>query len=1141
MFSLGAEVDILPAVPVHALKSARSTTSEPPESFRSQDELNGLPRSASYTHLPGVQESQPIGAIKRTFSDNVLALLPDGSPKNRQSPYVPSKELLRSASKSGKGKVSITKFTLSAEDLESATRNDTNKPAAIAVTEKQKTLTGRSVSSTIRSLARRPWKTSSSRSPSPAPKEAKKLARSRNVSPDKKQSISTTSERGKAPPLVASRRSSRSSNVDDSELNPSPQISPIPQQRPPPQNKLVKRPLSAILRLNKSETSLGLSKKSSSQSLRSKNSSDKLSNLPSMKVPPIPSSLSSDRLSSASIDTSRKKDPLWSVFRTLEGDFQKSVRLIDCLKLCILTFHRFQSKSSSLKANVIRICLLPFLAKYADHPSNKTLRSEDLDRRVMILNKWWTGLLEMLNGRNNQSISGTDRPTFLDAVAGVMVRPEWRLPPYPIPRQPDTPPIQRSGMPASISTTSLESGGSDFLTESVHHNVRNIFVQNLLSQMAFVVDKMSMRSAPASLVAFCGKACAYAFFFCPGVADILVRLWHLSADTLRRIMTELDVPRGSKLKATSVEIASHFPPALRNLSITSHTALVKYLHHKMPLPLGAAYIRWYGPWISRWSGRDSDLFFVFTKHSHSLVAEILPGSTDKKKRAYVPGLVPVHAQILTVLESTLYRQVGQHQGDMYASSALDDIDAPDTAAPSMQMTTANAARSMAENRLIMLLRDLLAEPNPDHQGLRELYAESFGDIVKAATRKVSLYNHDACFVLCDFMEEVLAIMSRYHGIHPETDVLDWAFWFRVCRQMMGSHNTLTEIRLLAFVYSTWNILISNEDRRKELCLDWLLEPSFFERHFNHWCPMVRAYYLRLLCWRVARYDGDSTELDIAIYEALAERLNSSWAAYLYLRNEAEEHDHTLPSSAPCSPAPGRRLIIIRNDSQPLPVSMFTSFDKVISQMSSTQSTTPHTSIPNGSVNSDSARNPAKKRWSFMKNIIPFSTPGNTRPGEVTPPGSADDSSSVAGSDIAGISDAISIGSSAALPADLSRPPLSIPPHQPFSFKFSLEWLDRPNWPSKNRRLSPPKLPPPAQVLIQLRQEDRGQDKKEVEPREPSPESLGNLRYAGRALAEWAQIVGECQGFFERRMDEGVPANRLVETPTLGVESFRMYG
>lgn len=580
--------------------------------------------------------------------------------------------------------------------------------------------------------------------------------------------------------------------------------------------------------------------------------------------------------------------------------------------------------------------------------------------------------------------------------------------------------------------------------------------------------------------------------------------------------------------------------------MTSYAGLVRYLRHKMPMPLGVAYIRWYGPWTARWSGRDSDLFFVFTKHFHLLVAEILPSSIERGTRAYVPGLVVVHAQILSVLESTLYRHSHQHPGDMYASSALDDLDSPD-ATVTMSLTSVNAARSMAENRLIMLLRDLLAEVSPDQRDLRELYADAFGDVIKAAARKISLYNHDACFVLCDLMEEVLVIMSRHHRVHPEIEVMDWAFWLQVCQQMMESQNTLTEIRLIAFVYSTWNILISNEQRRRELCLGWLLEPSFFEKQFSHWCPMVRAYYLRLLCWRVARFDGDASELDIEIYETLAARLNESWASYLYLKNEAEAADQTLPSSAPCSPAPGRRLIIIRNDTTPLPVSMFTSFDKVISPMPMAQSTTPSSTIPNGVMSSDGSRHPPKKRWSFMKNIMPFSTPGNSRPGEVTPPGTADDSSSTSpGGDFGSLSKNPSTRSSTTpLTNESNHEPRKTDPvtpaHQAFSFKFSLEWLDRPNWPSKNRRLSPPKLPSPAQVLIQLRQEERGVDIPEVQPRRPEPGMMGTARYAGRALAEWAQVVGECQGFFERRKDEGVPTNRLVETPTLGVESFRMYG
>ena len=324
MFSIGAEVDILPAVPVHALKSLHSNIPPPPDSSRSQEELNGLPRSASYTHLPGVQQLRPTEGIKRTFSDNVLAVLPDGSAKNAQSPYAPSKELLQSASKSAKAKIAFTKFTLSPEDLESATGNGIQKPAAVGVSVKPRSSAGHSVSSTFRSLARRSWRTSLSRSPSPSPKEARRRAKSVHPSPDKKHSASTFSRpvASPSPSPVASRPSSRSSKLDDYELRTSQETGPVLREQTP-QHKPSRRPLSAIMQRNRSETELMPSRKPSLRSLRSRGSSDKLSSLPPVKVPPLPSSLSSDKLSSLNFDIKKKGDPLWSVFRTLDGDFQK--------------------------------------------------------------------------------------------------------------------------------------------------------------------------------------------------------------------------------------------------------------------------------------------------------------------------------------------------------------------------------------------------------------------------------------------------------------------------------------------------------------------------------------------------------------------------------------------------------------------------------------------------------------------------------------------------------------------------------------------------------------------------------------------------------------------------------------------------
>ena len=465
----------------------------------------------------------------------------------------------------------------------------------------------------------------------------------------------------------------------------------------------------------------------------------------------------------------------------------------------------------------------------------------------------------MLNGRNGQSVSGNDRPAILEGVTGIMVRPEWRLPISAVStRNERLRPSLRSK-----SNTSLESSASEFLTESVIHNVRNTFVQNLLSQMAFVVDKMSLRSVPASVVAFCGKAAAYSFIFCPGVADILVRLWSLPSDMVRRVLNETDILRNSNLTDATNAAIRAFPPHLQALAFTSLPALMRRLRSKPQLPLSSAYIPWHGPWVGRWSGRDSDLFFIFTKYYHVLVSEMMPEDATKTERACAPCYVLVQAQMLTVMDATIHKsnspQVETSEGALPIT--FDDVLGADASAAPL-MPPSNNPRSMAENRLIMLLREFLSDSASVKEVARQWFAESYGDLLKAASRRTSLFNHSACFTLCDFLEEAIIILARfYHDSEDPVSFLDWPFWLQVCKQMMESNHSMTEVRLYAFIYGLWGIIVRDENRRSDICLNWLLTEEHFQRQFNHWCPMVRAYYMRLLCWRVARFDGYTSELD----------------------------------------------------------------------------------------------------------------------------------------------------------------------------------------------------------------------------------------------------------------------------------------
>lgn len=257
--------------------------------------------------------------------------------------------------------------------------------------------------------------------------------------------------------------------------------------------------------------------------------------------------------------------------------------------------------------------------------------------------------------------------------------------------------------------------------------------------------------------------------------------------------------------------------------------------------------------------------------------------------------------------------------------------------------------------------------------------------------------------------------------------------------------------------------------------------------------------------------------------------------------------------------------------------MFTCLDNVVPPPSSAPLRTFESSN-----SSESPPSGGKNRWKMLKSM--FTGPTNDKPGEVTPPGSGSEDQSelkeTEGSE----------SNNQQVAAGNEEETQKEKPHIQYTFRFSLEFAER-KWPSKNRKLSRPRLPVPAQIFLQSFRE------REVEHSDSASGSISNSvsvigsddesetddthvndgtksnplvstpahtagkpdpphvlrtskitsqnlatpvasKYAGRALAEWAQVVVECNKFFERRRLEGVPSDELVETPTLSVDSFR---
>ncbi|KAL9055618.1 MAG: hypothetical protein Q9162_003428 [Coniocarpon cinnabarinum] len=866
-------------------------------------------------------------------------------------------------------------------------------------------------------------------------------------------------------------------------------------------------------------------------------------------VPPLPINIGSGNSAVGQERSSKRTDDLWSVFRALDSDFAK-----------------FQSKSTALKANVVRSTLLPFLRNHAEHPSNYVLRPEDIDRRIGILGKWWSGLMGLMQGQGNSSLSGSDRPVILEAMSRIMERMEWRYPPSPF--APLTARAKAPSYPRPESTASVGSDG--FLLESVHHNVRNSFVQYLFSQMVYVVDRMSLKHAPASLVSFCGKACAYAFFFCPGIANVLVQLWDILPSDLLKILRASDVKDLQSLKPAAELTALNFPACTHSLIFTSVKGISKQLRRTPLLPLGVDQIKWQGHWLSRWSGKDSELFYTFVRDYHSLLLEFIPPDSSPELRLASPGLLLVQTQMLRNLDSTIHRQSALDEANasgVNSQVTFEDMFSADAAAgAAMPSSPLNAARAMSDNRFVMILRDLVADNHGTASALASTLALSFRQVMQAAVCSTSLYDQSACFTICDFLQEALTVITPLQQDASLCESpLQWPFVVTIFKQMVKSENTTTEIRLYSLIFTIWESVLDAGTWRDAMCFDFLLEEEHFMRTFNHWCPMVRAYYMRLVCWRLSRYDGDATDNDVAVLHVLLQRLQKVWAYYKHLDEKARRNNVLRPSTAPCNPAPGRKLLIIRVDTQA--ATSLLSFNDMLSASNDTNGIhSPPTEAGNSSGIAPASSilervsatfeygvDISRKRGSILRSWWGSRT--NEGSPRLQSPRGDDKSvaSTLKGHQNPGCTSPERNGARSSMYEQ--RPSQSTPERSPkeassatspkkyqhfipADFKFSLEAVDRgPENSTPDLVLEAPRLPLAAHLLLQSLPDF----KDDCQACEIPSKYAAHVRYAGRSLAEWTWVVNECQNFFERRRSEGVPSNRQIETPELGVEPFRRPG
>lgn len=559
---------------------------------------------------------------------------------------------------------------------------------------------------------------------------------------------------------------------------------------------------------------------------------------------------------------------------------------------------RFCSKSGVHKANVLRLALLPFLRQQLA-PLPPRIEPKCLSLRVKVLQKWWVCILDALRDRSHP-ISGSDRSAYLEAVSGIVERPEW------------TAPCGRA------STTT-----------------RYIFETLLYDTVKLAISKLSLKNVALNFSAFSGKILAYAFFWAPDVAPVLIHLIKVPQNDIDHLLhASFPHPEQESIESAVAKVRDYFPVHLSRLLgyRKGNTRPNTVVAPKAPPQLPDLY----GPWVRRWASSNSDVLYAFLKHYYSIMSDILPEEVQSSWSAHLasPGLIIFQAFLLGGLDYLVHPK----------NSNTRVVDNNYNATAVATIPTSTGRRRVDRLKLLVLIREILHNDNKCVQYYGP-YCHQFGKILHAVTLRTSVYDVESCIVISDLIEEYISSLVLDHSLTrhrvqiQKDDVIDWEFWIRVVERMLSSNNSHTELRALALLFNIWDHIpigqgtpmvvdshdeldyyIVNCEGLRWACTCWLLSSSMWERYFCHWHPLVRSYYHRLICWRVAsvgpEYDVLSSIL-FSNYNSDARALLKSRIVESQVRiNRLIEYcistQRPLPSIEPNSPVINRRLGIMPN-------------------------------------------------------------------------------------------------------------------------------------------------------------------------------------------------------------------------------------
>lgn len=220
-----------------------------------------------------------------------------------------------------------------------------------------------------------------------------------------------------------------------------------------------------------------------------------------------------------------------------------------------------------------------------------------------------------------------------------------------------------------------------------------------------------------------------------------------------------------------------------------------------------------GPWIRRWASSVSDTFYSFLKHYYCISGGV------EADGELPPGWIHVHAFILGSLDAVVRPRKPP---------------APPSLTPCIPKP-----RKIHKLKLLGALKELKKACHKEYYA--HVLAPAIEDILKSVSLKTVVYDVEQCTALADLAEELLTVLES------PLRSLDAPFWLNVVGIMLRSESHYTTLRALAFLHNTFP---HNDPAAYTMYVDFILETDTLKKYFCHWHPLIRAAYMRVVCYRV---------------------------------------------------------------------------------------------------------------------------------------------------------------------------------------------------------------------------------------------------------------------------------------------------